>query len=128
MEFSDPPQPFALGIGTSQEILVVMGVKELSAANSEHFLQMVRSAILPEHRSIEIDLSQTKFVDSCGLGTFISLRNTMMERCGTVRLLNPTPFVQQLLSLTRFDHLFDCVVQHQAKRSEPASNQIVDSV
>ncbi len=59
--------------------------------------------------NIEIDLSQTSFVDSCGLGTLIALHKTACSRRGMVRLLNPTPPVQQILELTRMHRIFEIV-------------------
>jgi anti-anti-sigma factor len=60
-------------------------------------------------KSIELDLSQTIFLDSHGLAALIALRN-MMGRCrGVVRLLNPSPLVEQILELTRLHRVLDIV-------------------
>jgi anti-sigma B factor antagonist len=89
--------------------LVITGVKELGAANSQSFRDQVRSALTADQRNIEIDLSQTMFLDSCGLGALISLHKTTCGRNGTVRLLNPTPPVHQILELTRMQRIFEIV-------------------
>jgi len=60
-------------------------------------------------KNIEIDLSQTMFLDSCGLGALISLHKTACTRSGAVRLLNTTPPVQQILELTRLHRVFEIV-------------------
>jgi anti-sigma B factor antagonist len=91
------------------ETLNISGIKELGAANSQSFRDQVRGAMTDTHRNIEIDLSQTMFVDSCGLGALISLHKTTCSRSGVVRLLNPTPPVQQILELTRMHRIFDIV-------------------
>jgi anti-sigma B factor antagonist len=91
------------------ETLNVSGVKELGAANSNNFRDEVRGAMTDTQRNIEIDLSQTMFVDSCGLGALISLHKTTCNRKGTVRLVNPTPPVQQILELTRMHRIFEIV-------------------
>ena len=44
-----------------------------------------------------------------GLGALISLHKTTCTRNGLVRLLNPTPPVQQLLDLTRMHRIFEIV-------------------
>jgi len=93
------------------ETLNISGIKELGAANSQSFRDQVRGAMTDVHRNIEIDLSQTMFVDSCGLGALISLHKTTCSRSGVVRLLNPTPPVQQILELTRMHRIFDIVNQ-----------------
>lgn len=91
------------------ETLNVSGIKELGAANSQSFRDEVRSALNDLHRNIQIDLSETNFVDSCGLGALISLHKTTCNRNGTVRLMNPTPPVQQILELTRMHRIFEIV-------------------
>ena len=94
---------------TNGETLNVSGVKELGASNSNSFRDQVRAALTEAQKFIEIDLSQTNFVDSCGLGALISLHKTICGRNGLVRLLNPTPPVQQILELTRMHRIFEIV-------------------
>jgi anti-sigma B factor antagonist len=91
------------------DTLTISGIKELAAANSQFFRDQVHAAIEDHHRNIEIDLSQTMFVDSCGLGALVALRNTVHSRKGAVRLLNPTPPVHQILELTRMHRIFEIV-------------------
>jgi anti-sigma B factor antagonist len=91
------------------DTLRITDVRELGAANSNTFRDQARSAMSDSQRNIEIDLSQTSFVDSCGLGTLIALHKTACSRRGMVRLLNPTPSVQQILELTRMHRIFEIV-------------------
>jgi len=91
------------------DVLAIAGIKELAAANSNSFRDQVRASLGESTKTIEIDLSQTMFVDSCGLGALISLHKTMCSRNGMVRLLNPTPPVQQILELTRMHRIFEIV-------------------
>ncbi|HWF18288.1 MAG TPA: STAS domain-containing protein [Verrucomicrobiae bacterium] len=91
------------------ETLSISGVKELGVANSDEFRNQARAAMTPEQKNIDIDLSEMSHLDSCGLGTLISLRKTTSTRKGTVRLLNPKPGVQQILELTRMHHVFEIV-------------------
>lgn len=91
------------------ETLNVSCIKELGAANSQNFKDEIKSALGDMQKNIEIDLSETMFVDSCGLGALISLHKTTCNRNGTVRLVNPTPPVQQILELTRMHRIFEIV-------------------
>src|SRR5260221_633471 len=91
------------------ETLRISDFKELGAANSNEFRDQARAALTPATKHIEIDLSQTMFLDSCGLGTLISLHKTICNRSGMLRLLNPTPGVQQILELTRMHRIFEIV-------------------
>jgi anti-sigma B factor antagonist len=89
------------------DTLNIAGVKELGAANSQAFRDQVRAALTDKQKNIEIDLSQTMFIDSCGLGALISLHKTTCSRNGVVRLRNATPPVEQILELTRMHRIFD---------------------
>lgn len=89
------------------DTITITGIKELGAANSNSFRDQVRAAMTEVNRVIEIDLSQTMFLDSCGLGALISLHKTTCSRNGMVRLINPTPPVQQILELTRMHRIFE---------------------
>ncbi len=96
-------------IASQSEILLVSELEELGAANANAFRDEVRGALTDEHQKIEIDLSDTTFVDSSGLGALISLLKSMNNRGGQVRLLSPTPPVEQILELTRMHRLFEVV-------------------
>jgi len=89
------------------DTLSITGIKELGAANSQAFRDQVRAALTDKQKNIEIDLSQTMFIDSCGLGALISLHKTACSRNGVVRLRNATPPVEQILELTRMHRIFD---------------------
>jgi anti-sigma B factor antagonist len=91
------------------ETLLISGVTELSATNANAIRDLARAALSAGHRNIEIDLSQTAQVDSCGLGTLVALHKTACGRNGSLRLVNPTPPVQQILELTRMHRLFEIV-------------------
>ncbi len=96
-------------VQTRGDTLAITGLKELAAANFQSFRDQVRAALTDEQKNIEIDLSQTMFLDSCGLGALISLHKTVCSRQGQVRLLHPTPPVRQILELTRMHRIFEIV-------------------
>jgi len=93
------------------ETLRVSALAELSAANANSFRDETRQVFGEDQRNIEIDLSQTMAVDSCGLGALVALHKTTSARGGVVRLLNPTPPVQQILELTRMHRIFEVIKQ-----------------
>lgn len=96
-------------VQNSGETICISGVKELAAVNANAFRDQVRVSLGETNRFIEIDLSETMFLDSCGLGALISLHKTTCSRNGLVRLVNPTPPVQQILELTRMHRIFEIV-------------------
>ena len=91
------------------ETLRISEIKELGAANSNIFRDQVRLAMTDSQKNLDINLSETSFLDSCGLGALIALHKTACSRNGTVRLLNPTLPVRQILDLTRMQRLFEIV-------------------
>ena len=100
---------FYMKIQVLGETIRISDVKELGTANSNDFRDQARAALTPAQKNIDIDLSETLLLDSCGLGMLISLHKTTCSRNGIVRLLNPTPGVRQILELTRMHRLFEIV-------------------
>ena len=93
------------------DTLRVSAIKELGAAEADEFRDQIRAALADGHRNIEIDLAETTFVDSCGLGAIIALHKNACSRQGKVRLVNPQPAVQQILDLTRMDRILEIVTR-----------------
>lgn len=91
------------------DTLEISELKELGAANANLFRDDARKALTSAQRNIDIDLSQTRFVDSCGLGALIALHKTACDRKGRLRLMNPTAAVQQILELTRLHRILEIV-------------------
>ena len=89
------------------DTLRVSGLTELDATNSTDVCSRVRAALHSSQKNIEIDLSLTTYLDSCGLGTLIALHKTACSREGSVRLLSPLPPVQEVLKLTRLGRIFE---------------------
>ena len=89
--------------------LRVSDIAELNAVNASSFRDEVRAAMPADPESIEIDLSQTRFVDSSGLGALFALyKAANNNRDGVIlRLLNPRPSIQQLFELTQLHQLFE---------------------
>lgn len=87
----------------------VSDLRELNATNASAFRDEVRAALQPQHRYIDLDLSQTRFLDSSGLGALISVHKSLSSRAGQVRVVNPTSAVLQILELTRMHRIFEIV-------------------
>ena len=89
---------------------MISEVDELTAVNSALFRQEVEIALGGAPSVIEINLSQTRFMDSSGLGALFALYRATAQRSDmTLRILNPTPEIQQLLELTQMQQLFEIV-------------------
>ena len=89
--------------------LLISGLTELNATNAGGYRDAIRAALTPQITTLDMDLSETRFLDSSGLGALISLHKTVATNKGLVRILNPTPTAQQILELTRLHRVFEIV-------------------
>ena len=92
------------------EVLQLSEIADLDAETADSMRNEVQ-ANLSGSRAIEIDLSQTEFLDSSGLGGLVSVHSFASSHNGgvPVRVVNPTPVVQQLLELTCLHRLIEIV-------------------
>ena len=97
----------ALIIQCDGSTLRITQLGELSAGNSTSFMAAIRDTLTTAASVIEIDLSSTRFVDSCGLATLCSLHRITSSLSIRLRLLHPRPPLQQLLELTQLHEFFD---------------------
>ncbi len=95
------------------DTLNVSGIPELAAGNSGAFQEQLCAALPDGVKHIEIDLSQTAFVDCGGVGALVGLRNSARDLSldVTIRLLNPTGPVKRIFNLTRMNDLFPIVTR-----------------
>ncbi|MBX3746540.1 MAG: STAS domain-containing protein [Verrucomicrobiae bacterium] len=96
-------------IDLANEVVRVGGLEALSGGSVPLFKEGVKSKLLPEHRVVEVDLSQVRLVDSEGLGALIAIRRLIAAQGGKVRLLYPRPSVQQTFDLVQFERIFEIV-------------------
>ena len=85
----------------------IVDVKELDATTATTFQDLIEEALTDRVRHIEVDLSGTVCLDSCGLGALVALRKFVDGHGGAVRLLDAAPPVQQMLELTRVYRLLE---------------------
>ena len=89
--------------------LVVSDIDELTAVNATEAKSQIKGALTDAHTRIDVELSKTSFIDSSGLGVLIGLHKAMAARNGSIRIVNPTDSVQQVLELTRLHRLFEVI-------------------
>jgi len=94
---------------TFGESLHITAVIRLGAANAKGFRDWVAGQLQNGYKNITVDLSETTFIDSSGLGALVALQKAAAARQGELRLLNPQPSVQQILALTRLDQFFKII-------------------
>lgn len=63
------------------------------------------TSIADQGKQINVDLSQTDYMDSSALGMLLMLREHV-GRAAKILLVNPTPDVMRVLAIANFDKLF----------------------
>lgn len=58
-------------------------------------------------RRILLNLENVKYMDSAGIGELVACYKRAREKGGTVKLLNPSGKVYDLLQLTKLEEVFD---------------------
>ena len=91
------------------DVLAIGDVEQLGADNCQAFREQVYAAWSDDLKQLEVDLSRTTFLDSCGLGALISLYKAAALRNGKMRVVNPSPRVQRLFDVTRMHRIFEIV-------------------
>ena len=58
-------------------------------------------------RQVLLNLSGVSYMDSAGIGELVACHKRAIEKSGTLKLLNPSGKVYDLLMLTKLDEVFD---------------------
>lgn len=90
------------------DTLNVSDIRELATATANSFQSELGAALSGDVRQIDLDLSQTSFVDCGGLGALIAIRKKASNGHGapTVRLLNPPKPLQHMVNLMKMTGVF----------------------
>lgn len=89
------------------EKVVVSQIRELGAASARTLSDQLRAVMVNGRRQVDIDLAETTYIDSRGLGALIAIQKRAADLAGAVRLLHPRPPVRQILNLTRMHEIFE---------------------
>ena len=82
---------------------------ELCAATARLWRDRLDLEIKPGHEEVCIDLSKTRFIDSSGLGVLLTLNKNLRARGASLKLINPSSAVCQLIGLTRLHRVFEMI-------------------
>jgi anti-sigma B factor antagonist len=89
--------------------LHVSNISELTAGVAPDVKNQIRRDFGAGLLNIDFDCSILDFVDTSGLGVWISMQKIANEIGGKFRLLTPKPSVLQVLELTRLHRIFEIV-------------------
>ena len=86
--------------------IVVVPMEELDAGNSAEFKRDV-APVLEATTKLVFDLSRLRFVDSSGLGAFISCLRKLNAKGGDLKLFGLSRQVRAVFELVRMHRIFD---------------------
>ncbi len=86
--------------------VVVLPGKDLDAASSEQFKAAI-APVLKSHSKVVLDLSRLRFIDSSGLGAFLSCLRQLAMKNGELKLCGLSNSVYQTFELVRMNRIFD---------------------
>ncbi|OFV90670.1 MAG: anti-anti-sigma factor [Acidobacteria bacterium RIFCSPLOWO2_12_FULL_65_11] len=89
-------------------------VEELDASNAGEFKRDV-APLLEANTKLVLDLSRLRFVDSSGLGAFISCLRKLNAKGGELKLCGMSKQVRAVFELVRMHRVFDiCATSEEA--------------
>jgi anti-anti-sigma factor len=76
----------------------------------------LKHAVVSENgtRIVVLDLSEVEMMDAGGLNALVGLHHWTRSHGIQLKLVNPSPFVKELLVTTGLDHVFDISSLHDA--------------
>jgi anti-sigma B factor antagonist len=81
-------------------------VEELDASNAAEFKRDI-ATVLDANAKLVLDLSRLRFVDSSGLGAFISCLRKLNAKGGDLKLCGMSKQVRAVFELVRMHRVFD---------------------
>jgi len=97
----------AIAFDTVGDVTVaVVPMEELDASNSAEFKRDA-APLLESTLKLVFDLSRLRFVDSSGLGAFISCLRKLNAKGGDVKLCGMSKQVRAVFELVRMHRIFD---------------------
>lgn len=98
-------------------VLSVMGDITITGTGTTPLADVVRQVLDKGHVHVILDLAHVKYMDSAGLGELVQALTAARNRGGTMRLLNVTRRLNDLLVMTRLLTVFDCFDDEAAARA-----------
>jgi anti-sigma B factor antagonist len=90
---------------TPTENIIRCGGK-ITAATTEQ-LQAVVRGLIPEKKRIVLDLTNTSYMDSSGLGSLVGLYVSCKKGGAPLKLVNLTPRLKDLFTMTNLAPIFE---------------------
>ena len=82
--------------------------KLIFGASAEGLADKIRSLLQQGQKQFIVNLAGVPYMDSSGLGELVHMYATVARQGGTLKLLNATSRLQDLLVITKLATVFDC--------------------
>ena len=86
--------------------VAILPVEELDAGNAGEFKRDI-APVLEANTNLVVDLSRLRFVDSSGLGAFLSCLRQVNAKGGDLKLCGMSKPVRTVFELVRLHRIFD---------------------
>jgi anti-sigma B factor antagonist len=97
--------------------IAVLPVDELDASNAGEFKRDI-APVLEANTKLVVDVSRLRFVDSSGLGAFLSCLRHVNAKGGDLKLCGMSKPVRTVFELVRLHRIFDILgTQEEAVRA-----------
>jgi len=90
------------------EVTVIEGPMRLDASIADDFRALMNDLVAKGNNKIVVDLKETGFVDSSGLGALVSRIAQTRSKNGDVRLAHVSDNIKKLFQITHLDQIFKC--------------------
>lgn len=99
--------PLKVDISTEGAAHVVRLTGSASIEESEELRATLDQLVSASAPNLVLDLSALTYITSVGIGALVAAHHRTRKLSGRVVMVNPTPAIQRLLTLTRIDRLID---------------------
>lgn len=97
--------------------IATLPVAELDAANTVEFKRDM-APVMDAHAKVVLDLTRLRFIDSSGLGAFLSCLRKLKEKHGELKLCGMAKQVRAVCELVRMHRILDIyATREEAVRS-----------
>jgi anti-sigma B factor antagonist len=86
--------------------IVVLPVEELDAGNTAEFKRDI-APVLEANSKVAFDLSRLRFIDSSGLGAFLSCLRKVNAKGGDLKLFHVSRQVRTIIELVRMHRMLE---------------------
>jgi anti-sigma B factor antagonist len=88
---------------TEDDVVVVVPRGRLTMVSARRLREIFGESVSNGHHRIVVDMAETTFLDSSGLGAIIAGLKAARQAGGDLRIARPTPAVLSVFELTNLD-------------------------